>query len=349
MADDNSTFSLPTELINDKTFYTLGGASAAVWLTCWAINYVAVDVSWLNYKTYRLIAIILSEGLAIYIVFKTKKKETMKWLFAFLNGLLIFINASGLNTMTSSYVFNPPDKAAAKKDSSAFIQSANENQLQAGIFPLPRMINWWPDEKLIAQNRELAVENSALDSVNSELKTLLHSTEEEKSARLLHQQDSLQLIINTLSAQLSEKQKQVDDLVASARGSSDVLRQQLTDCIRDRDKRNDELTTCMTSNTKLANINRDLQNKLNRCNADKTSLNNKINELNQKLAHSGNTQTTLTELLKQVCEKSKVPIPRRPAGVKPTQDELLRQQVFYKNLKLAEFCNSFNLWLNPVE
>jgi hypothetical protein len=334
MADDKSTISLPTELINEKTFYTLSGASAAVWLICWVINYVAVDVAWLNYKTYRLIAIILSEALAIFIMYKTKKKEGMKWLFAFLNGLLIFINASGLNTMTSSYVFNPSPNTATKKDSSSAIQSIKEKQFHAGLFPLPRMISWWPDEELITQNRVLAAENNTLDSANAQLKTLLQSSEEERSARLLRQQDSLQIIINSLSTQLADKQKQVDDLIASSNSSDNTLRQQLADCIRDRDRKNDELTACQTANTRLTRSNRELQNKLNVCNAE--------------LSKSRNAQT-LTELLKQVCEKSKMTIPRRPAGTRPSQDELLRQQNFYRRLNLPAFCNSFNLWLNPVE
>src|SRR6185503_4460817 len=196
MANDRTAISLPTELINEKTFYTLGGASAGVWLTCWAINYVAVDVSWLNYKTYRLIAIMLSEGLAIYIMYKTKKKESMKWLFAFLNGLLIFINASGLNTMTASYIFNPADADTVKGKADEAHLRLNDQMAKAAIFPLPRMMSWWPDEKLVNDFKEVKKENTALATENHELKNVI-AAGDQGSKVLLSKNDSLQLVINS--------------------------------------------------------------------------------------------------------------------------------------------------------
>jgi hypothetical protein len=357
MADDKPTGSLPTELISEKTFYTLGGASAAVLLTCWAINYVAVDVSWLNYKAYRLLGIILSEVFAIVIMYKTRKKSSMKWLFAFLNGLLIFVNASGLNIMTSSYIFNPKDTTANR--SVLYRQQhpdAASHQL-AGIFPLPRMINWWPDEKLIKQNEELIKKNNILDSVNYELKSLVRSSGDEKTAMFIRQGDSLQSIINSLTQQSNDKQKQIDQLVSSSQGSSNELQKQLADCIKTGDEKNRDLASCQASNAKLISDNRQLQAKLNsctselaKCNNEKGSLSNEIKELNQRLANAGNKQTTLTELLRQVCEKNKQSINSRLSRIRntTTKDDSLRQQPFYKNVNWNAFCQSFTAWYNPV-
>ena len=304
MATSKPTASLPTELISEKSFYTLGGASAGVLLTCWAINYVAVDVSWLNYKTYRLIGVLLSEAFAVYIMYKTKKKDSMKWLFAFLNGLLIFVNASGLNVMTSSYIFSTADSTAntALRYQQQY-PGAGSIQL-AGIFPLPRMISWWPDEKLIAKNQELVEKTKTLDSANTELKTQLKNTDDVRTGTFLRQKDSLQLEINSLTEQLNGKQKQIDDLILSAQGSTNTLQQKLTECIKERDKKNDALISCQTSNRNLTIKNQDLQSKLNDCNdelsksnGDKDQLSNRVNDLTQQLSASrSNQQSTLTDL-----------------------------------------------------
>ncbi len=357
MADDKPAGSLPIELISEKTFYTLGGASAAVLLTCWAVNYVAVDVPWLNYKAYRLLGIILSEACAIVIMYKTRKKSSMKWLFAFLNGLLIFVNASGLNIMTSSYIFNPKDSTAQR--SFLYRQQhpdAGSYQL-AGIFPLPRMINWWPDEKLIKQNKELIEKNNILDSANYQLKNLLQSSGDGKAAMSLQQRDSLQSIINSLTEQLNDKQKQIDQLISSSQGSTNELQKQLAECIKSMDKKNGDLLSCQASNAKLTANNRELQaqlnnciNELTKCNSEKGSLNSRINELNQRLVNAGNRQTTLTELLRQVCEKNKVSVIPRISRIRNTmtKDDSLRQQAFYKKINWNAFCESFSAWYNPV-
>ena len=375
MPDAKPSVSLPTELITEKTFYTLGGASAAVLLTCWAINYVAVDVSWMNYKMYRLLGIILSEACAIIIAYKTNKKDSMKWLFAFLNGLLIFVNASGLNIMTSSYIFSPKDSTAQQSGSYRQQRSdAGSNQL-AGILPLPRMINWWPDEKLIKQNQELTEKNSALNSANFRLRTLLQTSSTDQSVWLVRQRDSLQSIIISLNGQLNDRQRQIDQLTSSSQGSSNELQRQLAECIRTRAAINDELRSLRASNANLTRDNRELQaglnnckselarcndeknslssrisactNELARCNREKGLLNNRITELNQQLLNARNSQTTLTELLRQVCQKtSGIAITRRTDAA--NRDDSLKQMVFYKNMNWSRFCGSFSAWYSRV-
>lgn len=336
MADDKLAGSLPTELISEKSFYTLGGASAAVFLTCWAINYVAVDVTWMTYKTYRLLAILLSEVFAIIIVYKTRKKSSLTWFFAFLNGILIFVNVSGLNGMTNSYIFNPKDTTYKRGMPYRYPPASGISSDLAGIIPLPRMIDWWPNEGLIKQNNELEQENKKLANENDRLHTQgLNSSE--STLGLIRQRDSLISVIGSLTKESSDKQKQIDQLISS-RGSED-LQTQLKECNTARSKQNDELTSCRASNAGFTKEIQQLKEALGKCS----------NDLDK--CRKGQGQTTLTELLRQVCEKNataSINIRAIRAGAKMTKDDSLRVQGFYKNVNWSAFCQSFNAWYYPV-
>lgn len=325
MADDRTAINLPTELISEKTFYTLGGASAGVWLTCWAINYVAVDVSWLNYKTYRLIAILLSEALAIYIMYKTKKKESMKWLFAFLNGLLIFVNASGLNTMTASYIFNPADTTTAKNGGDAYRQFQNNGIMKAAIFPLPRMVSWWPDERLVEEYKEVKQENVTLAVENQELKNVM-AAGDEGSKLLLTKNDSLQLVINSMQTTIDDRQKQIDQLTETIKSGNDDFSKRLAECMSERDNINNELRACQLS--------------VNQLNASITNLRATNARLREQLKTCGSKDATLAMLLQQVCNR---------ISLGHRSDRILVQQDFYKRMGWPGFCESFNSWNNRIE
>lgn len=325
MADERTAINLPTELINEKTFYTLGGASAGVWLTCWAINYVAVDVSWLNYKTYRLIAILLSEGLAIYIMYKTKKKESMKWLFAFLNGLLIFVNASGLNTMTASYIFNPSDTTTAKAAGDAYRQFQNNSVMKAAIFPFPRMVSWWPDEELVEEYEVTKRENRTLTAENHELKAVV-AAGDEGSKVLLSKNDSLLLVINSIQSTIDDKQKQIDQLTETIRSGSNDLSTRLAECLADRDKINDQLRTCKLSEEQLK--------------AELTKLKTTNVNLRQELRTCGTKDASLAALLQQVCNR---------INQKQRNDRFLMQESQFKRMGWTSFCKWFNeSWKDPI-
>jgi len=402
MSDNKATGNLPTELIDEKTFYTLGGASAAVLLVCWAINYITVDVSWLNYKVYRLIGFFLSEAFAVIIVLQKKDRKTIKWLFAFLNGLLIFVNASGLNVMTSGYIFNPKDSTSIDKTSYFhFQQFHTDSYQQAGIFPLPRMISWWPDEKLIAQNALLEEKNSQLNNENYQLKAIHWGAVGSKTLPVTSQNDSLRLLIS----QLAGKQKQIDELSAGMRNDGDKLQRQLSDCLMGRNALVDslnyyrqKLSSCQQSYGNLMERYNRLQkeqngyadqirllkaqiddctkeklvfqNDLNECNnqlrlikrqlaaceknkpplqENTDAFNNRINELTQRIkeleSQSGPNEITLVELFRQISEKNNMPV--RPGLAVPNKlpdDNLLRNEDFYKAIDWPAFCKNFNTW-----
>jgi DNA repair exonuclease SbcCD ATPase subunit len=374
MEKNKPSGTLPTELIDEKTFYTLGGASAGVLLVCWAINYIFVDVSWLNYKVYRLIGFIISEAFAVLILLQKKNKSFMKWVFAFLNGLLIFVNASGLNIMTSSYIFNPAD--TTKNNQSSFFhfqQCRAETNQQAGIFPLPRMISWWPDENLIAQNIKLAETNTKLRSENLQLKSF-SSVTPGKNLPFTSLADSL----NLLKSQNYNQQRQIRELEALLKNTGSELQQQLSTCIRERTVLSDSLRyytqnffSCQQSFRRLSEEYIQIQRaqadcdnqinlltrKLEACMKEKApiqetnnALNNRIAELTRRVNElenqAGVKETTLTELLKQICEQNSRIAPKSRPGTDYalSADSRLRQQDFYKSIDWVAFCRNFNNW-----
>ncbi|CAN5732383.1 hypothetical protein BH10BAC3_BH10BAC3_39190 [soil metagenome] len=374
---DTPSGTLPTELINEKTFYTLGGASAAVLLTCWAINYVAVDVSWLNYKTYRLLGIILSELFAIIIMLQKKDRKSIQWLFAFLNGLLIFVNASGLNAMTSSYIFNPADTSKTKTTFFRPAPAKNNAYRQAGIFPLPRMISWWPDEKLMEQNQVLETKIQQLDSTNIALKTLLENrpvlTEGEGSTTIQPLKNPLEDSIRSLNEQLNEKQKQLTELTALLNKTGKDCELKLNDCLQEQYKYRDSILYYSGKYSSTLNTNDALQNnynillnnlkqasdnedaataKLKDCIIHREDLLRTLSDLQLELGSAkaklaecqsqtlpATQELTLLEKCNQVCAAMSVKMIRPPGTRTYTDDDLLKQQDFIKT-----FCAEYNKW-----
>ncbi len=327
--DENSVpGKLPSELINEKSFYTLGGASSAVVLICWVINYVFGDFLLPNSGTYRIVGLILSEFFAVIIVLQQKDRRMIKWLFAFLNGLLIFVNASGLNAMTAS-----TDSDSDKTKQIAYNYSPKYQSFstqQAGIFSLPGMINWWPDEKLIAKNVLLTETNRNLNVENIRLKASLPATPEKKNDLLAIQNDSLRW----LKSQLAEKEKQVRELSAAARNNGDNLQKRLTACLEEKTAIADSLIlyrnkfrSCEQQNHDLlqnSSLFRDEKNKLSdriqllqkqirTCTGEKSATQDKLN----------NCTTQLDSLKKQleVCKQKLSPIKRSAIEIRPRPRE----------------------------
>ncbi len=373
---DTPSGTLPTELIDEKTFYTLGGASAAVLLTCWAINYVAVDVSWLNYKTYRLLGIILSEIFAIIIMLRKKDHTGIKWLFAFLNGLLIFVNASGLNAMTSSYIFNPADTSKTKTGFFRSSPSSINDYRQAGILPLPRMISWWPDEKLIEQNQALEGKMQQLDSTNIALKTLLENrpviNQGENSSGIIQPlKNPLKDSIRSLTEQLNEKQKQLAELTALLNKTGKDCELKLNDCLQDQYAYRDSIlyysgkySSSLNTNDALQNNYNILLNNLKQANDNEDAANAKLKDCvihrEDLLRTLSDLQLELNSVKGQLTDCIAQNTPAAPAAQTPTlvekcreicnvtrrigprennDDILLRQQDFMK-----EFCAKFRSW-----
>jgi len=79
------------------------------------------------------------------------------------------------------------------------------------------------------------------------------------------------------------------------------------------------------------------------------ALNNRIRELMQRIKElerqSGTNEITLVELFRQISAKNNMPI--RPGLAVPNRlpdDNLLRNEDFYKAIDWAAFCKKFNSW-----
>jgi predicted nuclease with TOPRIM domain len=249
----------------------------------------------------------------------------MKWLFAFLNGLLIFVNASGLNTMTASYIFTPSDTTAAINAGDAYRQIQNKGIMKAAIFPLPRMVNWWPDEELAEEYEEVKQENVALAAENHELENVM-AAGDEGFKLLLTKNDSLQLVITSMQTTIDDRQKQIDQLTETIRSGTDEFSKRLAECMSDRDKINNELRACQLSVSQL--------------NASITNLRSANVKLRQELRTCGSKDATLAMLLQQVCNRM---------SLNHRSDQSLMQQDFYKRMRWAGFCESFNSWNTRIE
>jgi len=321
--------SLPTELIDEKSFFTLGGASAAVLLICWAISYVFEGVSWLDYTIFRVFGFFISEVFAVIIIMQKKNRSTIQWLFAFLNGLLIFVNASGLNVMTSSTIFNPEEKKVLYQ----FPKLPSEPIQQASIIQLPGMVNWWPDENLIDKNIRLLELNHNLVAENVRLKDIQKKTGSDNYQNFSGKNDSISL----LKSQLADKQKHIEELSASIKNSGDKLRQQLTDCWTEKSGIEDSLKLvqqkfrlCEQTSVDLIEKYNKLQNAQNsftdQINSFKKQLNDCINEklaLHENLGSCNNQLETLRRQLAD-CKNARPP-DRENTEVKTRIDELLQR------------------------
>ncbi len=372
MAAEPTPTKLPTELFDEKSFYTLGGASAGVLLSCWAINYVMPN---LPSEVFRILALVFSEAIAFAIMVQSKNRKAIRWFLAFLNGLLIFANASGFNAMTASYSskMNASDSAARKTSGLYFhFQKYHSDVRQeAGIFPLPGMINWWPDNKLIEQNAQLQKKNVELTVTNWKLQMIMEARPVSSGRNFLYNADSLSNLVKTLNIRLAEKQKQLYECAGLARSQGNTSRQ-LSDCLQQRNAKSDSLVSCMSGLNALKARSEKIKSMYESCDQEKNSLkaqledctkrqlasrtrtagcDKEINALNQKIAalneqisslNSRPACPSLTEHIKQACS-SKLNM-RFNAGPPRTPDEILLRQAFWKT-----FCAAFSDWNNSTK
>lgn len=145
----------PTEFYTPKNFFTLSGAAAGVWFFCLVIGAI-LPANSLSPFLYRIIAVILSEIIAIVMVARSDDKKPVYWFLAIFNGLLIFVNASGWNVVTSNTFFS--DKTL-KIDSGKIIS-------KAGLFDF-HQIQWWENNNLYLSHTRLLKSNDSLKRVVS--------------------------------------------------------------------------------------------------------------------------------------------------------------------------------------
>ncbi|PSR55772.1 hypothetical protein AHMF7605_20825 [Adhaeribacter arboris] len=152
---NEKTIIVPTELITNKTLYTLTGASASVWIVCLVIHSI-LHRSLNNPDVYKIIALSLSLLVSTSVVFKKRKKTYEDWLLSVINGFLIFIYATGFNSISTNIFLVDETKAVSVKSDTngkAYFNAKSTTQL-AGFLDLFD-IDWFPNKKLIRENENL--------------------------------------------------------------------------------------------------------------------------------------------------------------------------------------------------
>ncbi|MBK9416174.1 MAG: hypothetical protein IPN62_02530 [Flavobacteriales bacterium] len=151
---------LPDELIKLRSLYTLSGLASMVWLICLVIAQLMPHPDTLAPWHWRLIAFTLSCGLTFYTTILRRTRARGKWGLAVLNSFLVFVNASGINAVTSGLSFIDKDTAVVKEVNAA---------THASIYLLDAQVNWWPDTHLVRANEELKAETLSLAQQNDSL------------------------------------------------------------------------------------------------------------------------------------------------------------------------------------
>jgi hypothetical protein len=189
-----------------KTFFTVGGSAAGVWIFCLVVGAV-FPAHAITPLSYRIIAITLSEVIALVMVFRLKSRKAENWFLSIFNGLLIFINASGCNVITANTFFS--DKTGPEK--STGLVPGHTHAHVAGFFDSFHQIQWWQDNATFKNNIALAKENDALKAQVAELKDKPSSMPESNLApagdsvrKLATRCDSLLLVIQSKELKIRE-------------------------------------------------------------------------------------------------------------------------------------------------
>ena len=190
-----TTQQVQEKLYDRKSLFTLSGAAGAVWLLCLVIANLDQDHEMLSVTVYKFIALAVSMALAIYMVLRDKRKTRKEnYLFAFFNGLLIFVNASGINAISS----NVAKLASEPSNDSAWVSEgfkSYEAQFLAFSF-FVNDVDWWPNTKqeqhIKDLERQLNKYNNAEGSIHSEdpiaKEYIIYREETQKQLEALTQQ-----------------------------------------------------------------------------------------------------------------------------------------------------------------
>lgn len=300
MSNNNPSVNLPTEFINDKSILTLSGATFVVFLVCYVINFIFEDT--FNYKVYRGIGLVVSLTIAVIITLQDKEKKPVKWFFAFINGCLIFSSVSGLNVMTSGYMNNQTEMVSHSQ-SGVFrlLNPVNDRYSGAAIFSLPRMTNWWPDERIISLNSQYSERIRQIESENHRLQLQI---EEMKTGVDNAQTDFSRDSIAELKNQLSAKEGMIIELRSALENNNNDISNQFSSCLEEKQRLAERLRDytkqfedCQKYSNTLEARNKDLQNENNSLNENNARLirDNKVCQNDLRKCRAGSDR--YTELL----------------------------------------------------
>ncbi len=191
------------ELFDKKTFFTLGGTSLAVWLLCLVISNFDPQAKIFTPTHYRFIALTISFVLAILIVVKEKNKSKIEdWIIAFFNALLIFVNASGLNAISSKLTFENINTIEQRKIDIGEVQKASLFNLQLNTNFFKNQVQWWVDDEYFLEKKKVEVENEILKKKIKFLEQKKYKNKENED--FFTPKDSLKIIIKKLKDSILE-------------------------------------------------------------------------------------------------------------------------------------------------
>ena len=255
--DTPPNISQPNELFNSKTFFTLGGSATAVWLFCLVLANLDPEGELFTPKYFRFIALGLSliiAGMMLGRMDKLKRKSE-HWLIAFFNGLLIFINASGLNAVSSNLSFENVDSVKERTDTAVEAQESSAISFLSIPF-FKNDVSWWIDEEYYKENKKIKKENEALKQQIEKF--------DENSDNLKDQNNALNEASNSLRRCQRHAQELTRQLV-DLKTSEDTLKQNNKN-LRKKDIRNQRTLTRLNAQV------RSLKRSLEACNEKKNRI-----------------------------------------------------------------------------
>ena len=177
-----------SDFFNPENFYTLPSSALFVWLSCLVSGYIFVHLS---PSTFRVIGISFSFLVSLSLFLKQRKwRKSYHYILILANTLLIFINATGFNTITYSIANNP---------------KLNHNEIdvkQNSFLNLSNQVLWWPDYKLLKRYDSLQVENQNLKTANQDLINQYSSLEDWIKTKIMDKstKDSLDAFLKKIKA-----------------------------------------------------------------------------------------------------------------------------------------------------
>jgi hypothetical protein len=267
----NKVIVTPTELLTNKTVYTLTGASASVWIICLVVHSI-LHKTVNSPDIYKVIALCLSLLISLSVVFNKKKKKYEDWLLSVINGFLIFIYATGFNSISKN-IFLEEDKVTLDQvDSMKATSSITQPNLQLAGLAYLFEIDWFPNKHLVKENKIL---KNSIDSLSKAINQI----------RMIQENDSVLITENNKLKQriheLKEKNKADNEVIRSVTSSTA------------KDKIIDQLSN---EASELRNTNSNLRSQLTstKTNYKVDSLRQSINKLisQQKKSHSLNLKET---------------------------------------------------------
>lgn len=98
----------------------------------------------------------------------------MKWLIGLINGLLIFINASGINAVSTGLAFE--NRNSVKVGKASYVLT--EDKTTASLFIFKNEVNWWPDLNILLKKDSLEKINIKLIKSNERLAKAFNNIKE---------------------------------------------------------------------------------------------------------------------------------------------------------------------------